>query len=171
MDSLQDPIAFILDEHERQLEVCDHLEDLMMNPDSEATKSVASAVFVFLTEDLPRHIEDEECDLFPALASRKDSHGDLPVILDQLVSEHELDRGLVEPIVEELRGIVDGQIPAGSKRFCVNARAFTEAMRRHLNWENRIVLPLAEKVLTEQDRREMGRKMADRRRSAVSGSK
>lgn len=141
----------------------------MVAIDSDATAGSAAALVEFLTTDLPRHIEDEERDLFPLLASRQAHDQDLPVILDQLVSEHELDRDLVEPIVEDLRQIADGLALADARRFCVYARTFTEVMRRHLNWENRVVLPLAERVLSDRDRAELGRNIVDRRRDTSSG--
>ena len=170
MDALPDPIAFILEEHDRQLEVCARLEDLVAALDTDATAGSASSLLEFLTRDLPLHIEDEERDLFPLLASRQDHDRDLPVILDQLVSEHELDRDLVEPIVEDLRHIANGLALADARRFCVYARTFTEAMRRHLNWENRVVLPLAERVLSDRDRAELGQSIAERRRDIIPGS-
>jgi len=169
METLQDPIEFILEEHDRQLEMCARLEDLVVCLDSGVTARFASFVLDFLTGDLPLHIEDEERDLFPLLANRRENDQNLPVILDQLVSEHELDRDLVEPIIEDLRHIVNDQVLADSKRFCVYARTFTEAMRRHLNWENRVVLPLAERVLSEQDRAELSRSMVDRRLNRAPG--
>lgn len=169
MDALPNPIEFILEEHDRQLEICARLEDLVVSMDSDATASLASSLLEFFTKDLPLHIEDEERDLFPLLASRQGHDQDLPVILDQLVSEHELDRDLVEPLIEDLRNIANGLALADAQRFYVYARTFTEVMRRHLNWENRVVLPLADKVLSNQDRAQLGRNIAGRRRDLSRG--
>lgn len=169
MDSLPDPIAFIYDEHDRQLEVCAGLEELVAALDSGAAAGPASSLLDFLTRDFPLHIEDEELDLFPLLASRQAQDQDLPVILDQLVSEHELDRDLVEPVIEDLRLIANGLTLADARRFCIHARTFAEATRRHLNWENRVVLPIAERILSDRDRAELGRNLADRRRGLSPG--
>ena len=169
METSQDPIEFILEEHDRQLEVCVRLEDLVSASDSGPKVRWASSLLEYLTKDLPIHIEDEERDLFPLLASRQEHDQDLPVILDQLISEHELDRGLVEPIVEGLRHIAEGGDLADSGRFCMYVQTFTEAMRRHLNWENRVVLPLARRVLSEEDRALLRDGIADRRRSLSPG--
>jgi iron-sulfur cluster repair protein YtfE (RIC family) len=113
MEPSQDPIEFILEEHDRQLEVCALLEDLLATPDSQLQPQSALPLLEYLTKDLPTHIEDEEQDLFPLLASRQVGDPNLPVILDQLVSEHELDLGLVEPIVDDLRNIAEGRTSRG----------------------------------------------------------
>jgi len=170
LEELQDPIAHILSEHDRQLEVCGRLEDLVADPTSDTTVQLASSILEFLSEDLPLHIEDEEQALFPLLTSRQANDPNLSVILDQLTSEHELDRDLVEPIVEGLRDIAKDRKSTDLTRFCVHARTFTEVMRRHLNWENHIVLPLAEKVLNDVDRKQLARNMIGRRRARNPGS-
>jgi hemerythrin-like domain-containing protein len=38
--------------------------------------------------------------------------------------------------------------------------------RRHLNWENRVVLPLAQRLLTEEDKQDLARRMIARRSSS-----
>ena len=169
MDALSDPIVFFFEEHERQLEICARLEDLATATDSDSATSSAASLLEFFTKDLPLHIEHEERDLFPLLASRQDHDLDLPVILDQLISEHELDRDLMEPIIQDLRQIAEGLALADARKFHVCARTFTEAMRRHLNWENRVVLPLAERVLGDRDCVNLGRSIAERRRDFVRG--
>ncbi len=169
MATLQDPIEFILEEHDRQLEICDRLENLINALEFEPCARMAASLLGFLTEDLPAHIEDEEQDLFPMLASQRGNDQDLAIILDQLVSEHELDRSLVEPIVDSLGQIADGRALADSRRFCMDVRAFSVAMRRHINWENRVVLPAAERNLSEKDRARLGARIANRRQILTSG--
>ena len=62
-----------------------------------------------------------------------------------------------------------GRQPADAVEFGHAARAFSVFQRRHLAWENGTVLPLARKRLTAADQADMGRRMADRRRSLVAG--
>lgn len=169
METPRDPIAFILDEHERQFEICDRLENFVGTLESEPSGQEVQSLLAFLTEDLPVHIDDEERDLFPMLASRGYNDPNLNIILEQLAAEHELDRGLVEPILEELRRIAEDRAPSDSRRFCMEVRAFTEAMRRHINWENRVVVPLARAILSEDDRVRLARHMAERRGRLARG--
>ena len=42
-------------------------------------------------------------------------------------------------------------------------RTFAESQRRHLTWEENVVLPLARERLTPEDLAEMGRNMVTRR--------
>ena len=160
-----DPIDFILKEHDRQLEICALLERLLDALDTEPRSQWAERVLTYLSEDLPVHIEDEEQDLFPMLASRKGNETEFLTILDQLILEHESDRGLVEPLLDGLQDMAEGGAPADPNRFYMYARTFTEALRRHLNWENRIVLPLAGKLLSDDEKAELGKRLADRRRT------
>lgn len=168
METPRDPIAFIQEEHDRQIEICARLENLVNALEFESCARGAESLLGFLTTDLPVHIEDEERDLFPLLASRQADDQNLTIVLDQLVAEHELDRGLVEPIVESLRRIADGRPPADLRRFCMDACAFSEAMRRHINWENRVVIPLARRLLGAEDRAQLALRIAERRRGAAA---
>lgn len=169
METPQDPIELMLEEHDRQLDICARLETLISSDASEWSKRRAASLLDFLCGDLPVHIKDEERDLFPMLLARQESDQNLAVILDQLVSEHELDHGLIEPIVADLRHIVAGRNPDDRTRFCVQVRTFTEDLRRHLNWENRVVLPLARRVLSAEDRLSLGISMAARRQQRSDG--
>ena len=56
--------------------------------------------------------------------------------------------------------IAKGAKLANPVRMLFNARAFAEAQRRHIAWENNVLLPLARKRLTEADLKELGRNMA-----------
>ena len=162
-DPLRDPIAFIRHEHDRQFELCSALEDLVGALELEPVAEWAASFLDFLSRDLPLHIDDEELSLFPILAARHGSESELGVILEQLASEHDTDRGLADLIVEDLEVIAKGESPSQPARFFMNVRAFCETQRRHLNWENRIVIPWAETLLTEADKVDLGRKMAARR--------
>lgn len=158
-----DPIAFIRQEHDRQCQICDGLEDMFNTLDQPPAREQARGLRSFLVGDLLHHIEDEEIDLFPALVQRCQNQEGLDEILWQLTSEHELDRELVDLIVKELETIIEQGTALDPVRFSLNVRAFAETQRRHLMWENRVVLPLAEKYLTAQDKAAMGRSMASRR--------
>ncbi len=162
-DLLDDPIETIRREHDRQFEICGELDDIFNALDLEPVVERARSLQAFLTEDLPRHIEDEEVDLYPALARRCEGDVNVEIILEQLVAEHELDRGLVEPILTELDAIVREGVPLRRTRFYMDVCAFVETQRRHLLWENRVVLPLAERLLTAADKQAVARGFAKRR--------
>lgn len=164
-----DPIDWIRRDHDRQLEICHQLENVVNSSDGDRVADWAATVLTYLSEELPLHFEDEESDLFPLLLSKPGRSEDLAAVLEQLVSEHDLDSGLIDPVIEQLRLIADGKAPQNRSRFQACVYTLTAELRRHLNWEDRVVLPLADKLLTREDRVELRRKIADRRRISSTG--
>jgi hemerythrin-like domain-containing protein len=165
---LTNPIDIILQDHNGQLDICDKLEDLASRVGIEPLAEMASEVLSYLTRDLKVHIEDEESDLFPQLASRASANAELVEVLDQLVSEHEADMELAARVIEGLNTLADGSALANPTRFFMDVCAFCANQRRHLSWENRIVLPLAERLLSEDQKETISRSMAARRRQRSS---
>ena len=161
--AFDDPIGFIRREHDRQCEICYQLEDMVNALDQPPDLGQVELIRGFLAEDLNLHVQDEETDLFPALARRCKSHELVDEILYQLTSEHELDRGLIDPILDALREIAEGRAAQNTARLARSVRAFVETQHRHLNWENRVILPMAETHLTAADKQAIGRSMAVRR--------
>jgi hemerythrin-like domain-containing protein len=150
-------------EHKRQRQACDRLEALAEELSTTQAFNEAAAILTILTEELPRHAEDEEADLFPLLERRCLPDDNIADIVAQLRSEHDLDQELSNFIVADLEVIAKGGKLANPVRMLFNARAFAEAQRRHIGWENNVLLPLARKRLTEADLKELGRNMAARR--------
>ena len=158
-----DPIAFIRQEHDRQCEMCDQLENMVNALDQPPDLNLIESIRSFLAEDLNRHIQDEELDLFPVLAQRCKTNQVVDDILYQLGAEHELDRGLIDPILEEITVLIESKTAENPTRLARSVRAFVETQYRHLTWENRVVLPLADRELTAGDKQAIGRSMAARR--------
>ncbi len=162
--AIDDPIAFIRQDHDRLHEVCDHLEDLPNALDSGLDLNQTRSILDFLTRDLPRHVADEEIDLFATLSLRcKDAEG-VELVLAELSAEHDLDLDLVEPVRLGLRSLLDNGTLDNRERFLMDLRAFAETQRRHLLWENRVILPLAEKYLTAADKIVLSTRLLARRR-------
>lgn len=63
--------------------------------------------------------------------------------LDQLHSEHALDGDVAEFIVSDLAVIANGAALPNPIHLAINLRNFAESHRRHVAWENAVVLPLA----------------------------
>jgi hemerythrin-like domain-containing protein len=165
---LSDPIDLILQDHNNQLDICDKLEDLASRVGIEPLVEMAGELLAYLTRDLQLHIQDEESDLFPQLASRASANAELVEVLDQLVSEHEADMELAAKVIEGLSTLSAGSPLANQTRFFMDVCAFCANQRRHLSWENRIVLPLADKLLSDDQKATISRGMAARRQRRPS---
>ena len=157
------PLEFVLAEHTRQRRVCDWLQGFLDDAEASLATAQARSLLSYLTEDLPDHTLDEESDLFPMLLRRCRPQDRVHEILAQLSWEHKLDKDLVGFIVADLRRLADGFGLANPTRFLSNLRGFAETQRRHLEWEDRVVLPLAQKRMSAEDLVQMGCNMAARR--------
>jgi len=153
------PLDQIEFEHTQQLQLLAIFDRITTSDDSRDMARSAPEVLTFLTQDLARHMEYEESALFPILKQRCRLSDDIELILNQLSYEHGLDRDLVDFLVTDLERISHGHHGSIPARFHINARAFIETQRRHIQWENRIVLPLARKRLTYSDLADLSKRM------------
>jgi hemerythrin-like domain-containing protein len=161
-DALVYPIEFLFGEHDRQRVLCASLERLASD---QTSKDTAAMVLDYYEKELPRHVADEESDLFPMLRRRCEPDDAVGTILDLLDAEHETDFELFRRLIPGLRAIAAGRRPDDLVSFAADARAFAILQRRHLSWENGTVLPLARSRLTTEDQAELGRRMSARRAS------
>lgn len=162
-EAFRDPLAFIRDDHSRQLRMCNLLDAFTEKLEVEPVKPLASALLEYLKDDLPFHTEDEERDLLPALERRCEPEDGLEEILKQLSREHELNNDLVAFMVDDLEALAEGRSLTNPVRLVMNVREFSETQRQHVTWEDRVLLPLARQRLTPEDLAEIGRNMAARR--------
>jgi hemerythrin-like domain-containing protein len=117
----------------------------------------------YLVGELPLHTQDEEQDLFPVLARRCPSSDDIDAVFRLLRREHDCDRTLVDELVAALDALIDGQALPDPAAFIANARAVSETQRRHLAWENTVILPRARRHLNAEDLAALTQAMAARR--------
>ncbi|MGB8274277.1 MAG: hemerythrin domain-containing protein [Alphaproteobacteria bacterium] len=160
---LREPIDFLYAEHYRQLVVCDLIDDLALAGNRSKDSHTAGAVLDYLEHDLCHHIADEEEDLFPALR-RLDPNEGIAAVLDLLSQEHAAEQIRGSAVIGALRlsPALEGASMDSSEAQILFA--FAEGQRRHLAWENGIVLPLARRMLSREDLQRIGRRMARRRR-------
>ncbi len=163
-----DPIAFLYAEHARQEALCAALDDLVAGMEIGPVADRARAILTFLTQELGQHVRDEEKDLFPMLAARSGGDRETKRILKQLTHEHALDGDLVDFLIDDLRRLADGRGLANPTRLLINLKEFTATQRRHLAWENQTVLPLAERVLSAEDKAALAAAFRARRDAAAA---
>lgn len=147
----EDPLDWILKEHERQKQLCANLEKIADDLPSAVESDLVSEVLVYLRTELPAHIRDEEDYLFPLLARRVLPEDGFETIRSQLHSEHVTDECYALELSDALDEIAHGRKPTNPNTLGHMLRACFESHRRHLAWENAVVLPLARRRLTEND--------------------
>jgi hemerythrin-like domain-containing protein len=161
---IAEPIEFIFAEHYRQRAMLNLIEQVADGELSvEARRRVAGMALGFLARDLALHVLDEEQDLFPLLQRRARPGDRMIAVLAQFAAEHAADEMLAQELAAGLAAMAGRGPAAPSPEFRACARLFTQAQRRHLAWENAVVLPLARERLTAADLRDLARRMAARR--------
>lgn len=146
-----DPISVIEEEHALQLEFCDVLEfiaDCLPNRVDIALTHVAIPI---LRNGMPLHMKLEEEVLFPLLRKRVAEVAHLAAVLDRLEDEHDTDEDLASEIADELEALGSTGAAENPDMLGYMLRAFFESQRRHIAWENRVVLPLARQMLLATD--------------------
>jgi iron-sulfur cluster repair protein YtfE (RIC family) len=171
---LSAPLDFLEAEHYRQRIVLDNLDALADGVDAPAAAELAAGALRYMREDLPLHVADEERDLFPLLRRRAGPGDDIEFILALLASEHMRDHELSTAVVAVLERGQSGAT-RGAKRDAPSLKvavpAFAETQRRHLAWENALIIPRARHLLKQADLVRLGRSMAKRRGLRVPGTR
>jgi len=156
-----DPLGLLRACHDRILGHCCTLVRLSEHigkhgVDGEARTAMANIHRYFSTAGQHHHADEEE-DLFPRLRGRD---GALDTLLDELAEQHRrMDRlwHRLEPMLAKPDRVRD------PRTFEKLVDDFVRAYRQHVVTENSRLLPTAESLLSDEERRTLGRAMADRR--------
>jgi hemerythrin-like domain-containing protein len=139
-------LDIIYQEHERQERVCTILEQIADDLPNAVDGNQVAEVLAYLKEDLAVHIRDEEDGLFPLLEKRVLPEDNFEEIRAQLKEEHVADESYAYELVDVLEEIAKDPAPSNPNTLGYMIRASFELHRRHLAWENAVVLPLAKKT-------------------------
>jgi hemerythrin-like domain-containing protein len=104
-----------------------------------------------LEGSVPAHTKFEEDALFPRLRLRLNDGDALLEALACLSQEHERDEELAQELVEILKCAVQTGLVANPETLGYMLRGYFESQRRHIAWENGVVLPVAQRILTFED--------------------
>ena len=158
----REPLEAIYADHFRTLVACRLLDRLIDRAGDPAAIRHAGTVQRFLEQDLPAHHADEEEDLFPMLRARCSGNERVEKVLALLSEEHTKNQGLVSAVIDHLSRVVTGEAVRNAPEAHEKAVLFGELCRRHMAWENELVLSLARQILTAEDLADLGRSMAAR---------
>ena len=147
----RNPLDVIAHDHEVQVQLCDAMEHIADGLPDDVDRRLCARVAACLQYDLPLHHQDEESGLFPLLRSRALPTDGIDEILDRLTDEHVTDTDYASEISEALETLGQGGKVANAEMVGYMLRGFFERYRRHVHWENALVMPLARLRLTPKD--------------------
>jgi hemerythrin-like domain-containing protein len=147
----RNPLDVIASAHAVQVQMCDAMERIADGLPDEVDRRLCAQVASCLEFDLPLHHHDEEFALFPLLRKRALPEDGLEGILDRLAAEHSSDNDFASEIAEALDTLGQGGKPQNPEMLGYMLRGFFERYRRHVHWENTLVMPLARLRLTRDD--------------------
>ncbi len=166
-ERFRDPLAFLYAEHYRNRVICNTLDAASLPLERALSTRELESIVDFYTVDRLFHIADEEDSLFPLLRKRCRPSDNLPEILTLLEAEHRSDQALIDTVLDSFLALMRHQSIANPDMLAARSRAMSDFQRRHLAWENSVVMPLAKRRLTETDLIDLGRAMAERRGIAL----
>lgn len=157
------PLDLIEHEHLIQAQLCDSLERIADDLPDNVDRRLCLKVIDSLQNEMPLHHRDEELGLFPLIEKRAVPDDNIHEILARLALEHATDESFASELLESLEGLSEGRSLKNPDMVGYMLRSFFESYRRHILWENAIVLPLARARLTHEDLDELDRAMTDHR--------
>ncbi len=146
-----DPIDAIEVDHALQLELCDILETIADSLPEDVDRNLAGVAVSILKKGFPSHTALEDDVLFPLLRMRGSGVAHLEGVLKQLEHEHDTDETFAHELADELERLSQGGAVSNAEMLGYMLRGFFVSQRRHIEWENATVLPLAREVLTSGD--------------------
>jgi len=146
--------------------LCLHLASKGIDAESSVA---AQAVLRYFDTAAAYHHEDEEIDLMPILEARVSDASDLARLRALEVRVHE-DHLEIERVWGRLRrpleGVADGLMRTIPE---TDVQALITLYRRHIEAEETVLVPLAQRCMTPHDLAALGRAMATRRGANWSG--
>jgi hemerythrin-like domain-containing protein len=164
----RNPLDVIAHAHAYQIQMCDAMERIADGLPDEVDRRLCAQVASCLLFDLPMHHHDEETALFPLLRQRALPEDGIDIILERLAFEHSTDNDFASEIAEALDLLGQGGRPGNPDMLGYMLRGFFERYRRHVHWENTLVMPLARLRLAKDDLQNLSVLMNSSRMQASS---
>ncbi|MGO4685789.1 hemerythrin domain-containing protein [Hyphomicrobium sp. 2TAF46] len=145
------PLEIIEEEHALQLELCDLLESMADNLPTKLDPALAVIAISILKGSVKAHTKFEEDALFPLLRERLSPNDTVVQALACLSQEHERDEDSADELAEALKDALQSRAPQNPETLGYILRGYFESQRRHIAWEDSVVLPAARQALTVED--------------------
>jgi hemerythrin-like domain-containing protein len=160
------PLEMLLACHQRIGRQCDTLRrlagHLAVHGSDDQAREAAAGVLRYFDTAARHHHADEEEDLFPAII--ESMAGSDAVCLRQLTEGLARDHRRIDAHWQPVRVVLQ-RVSAGEHALLAEAdvEAFSSAYGQHIELEERELLPMAARLLSDQDLERLGRAMRERR--------
>ncbi len=157
------PFETMLNQRMALHSICAIIDRLPLS-DAGTLRHLGPALAAYLRQDFPAIVAEEEEGLLPLLRQRLLLGDDLEPAIRQLSDEHRRDMQRALSLAVECEALAEGLDSEDVSGILAALAAFAEQQRRHLAWEEAIILPVARARLTEQDLRQWARAIRARKR-------
>lgn len=144
-------LDILAEAHIDQIRLCNILEEIADGLPGNIDRGLCAQASGYLENNLVEHHRQEENGLFLVLEERLNVDHGLPEILDRLRQEHATDEGFASEIAEKLTQLANGSTLRNPDMLGYMLRGFFEIYRRHIHWEDTILMPLAREHLDAAD--------------------
>ena len=166
MQSIPDPIGFLEEAHNEQLRICDMLEEIADSLPLQIDRLKCFCAAGKLRTSVVIHQLDEDLGLFPTLRRRSNLDPGVRSSLERLEAEHIDDEGFAAEVVDALEVLARGRAVSSVETLAYMLRGFFVPLRRHVEWENVTILPLARRVLSVDDKSRLAARLVEDRQQA-----
>jgi hemerythrin-like domain-containing protein len=147
----KDLLDCIEKEHQAERNLCDMLERIADNLLEPLDTEMARTGIVTLRRCLKRHVVLEEKYLYPVLTKHLCPDDLAENLLEHIRCEHTTDESLAHDTADQLELALERGRVENPEMLGYMLRGFFECRRRHIAWEDAIVLPLARYRLSAKD--------------------
>ena len=146
-----DPFVLLDEDNALRLDLCDLLEHIADGLPENAAPQLAQLASTAIERGWANHTAFEEQALFPVLHRHDRDHPELMAGIAQLASEHANDVGFDQELVDTLHDLARGGPPTNPDMVGYLLRAHFVPMRRHVLWENALLIPAARRLLSAEE--------------------
>jgi hemerythrin-like domain-containing protein len=155
LEATTDTLLAVDYDHALKLQFCNLLEGIADLLPGRVDHSAANGAIKVLESGFRPHVELEEQILFPLLRRRLPDDSLLVHICAQLEKEHGRDTDFAHEIAEALHPLSKDSDAANPEMLGYMLRGFFEGQRRHIDWENKVIISLARGSFQQPDHAEM----------------
>lgn len=164
-----DPVAMLLACHVRirdHLALAKRLVDAVEPSPDEVTEA-AAALLRYFGQALPLHILDEDVTLREALMMGQPLADEAVRAITTMTAEHSVIEPMIDEAMKQWRPLTEQPhlLPQLRQELTRDTLRLSTLLEAHLSAEEKQIFPLIHKLLTEDERTELARRMRERRQA------